>query len=268
MNFDFIKPESIDNLLFNNYYTNALKFILNKELYISFHNKFYIDDSEDDKEDDDDKDDDDDEELAQRLEEDDNLRDDGIFNTKNKRILIINNGSFNPFTEFRNIINEYNLNITLQNEHLLFGDKIKNNIKGELNEENVTILTINPFLIDFLNNKYDIIIIHHASIYDNKLTILLNHLNNFMKEDSKIYFFYTICNQSDNKVNRKNIIRQGLKKITNLPIGKTKNIIELNEELNLISEYFIKKESGIFMKKKYLFYGEYSLYYFILDKNN
>ncbi len=260
MNFDFVKPDTIDNYLFDNYYNSVLKFVFNKELYISFQTKFFINNS--------DSDFDFDNYNNNTTTNTDNQND--YFKLKNKKILIINNGGFNPFNEFRSIINEYNINMTLQNEHPLFEEKLKNDIKGENDENNIKIITFNPFLFDNNNKEkdYDIIIINHTSIFENKLMVLLNNLHEYLKEDGKIYFFHTICNQSNNKLMMKNLIRDGLKKITNLPIGRTKNIIEIYEELKLINSSFIKKESDVFMKKKYLFYGEYSLHYFILQKIN
>ncbi len=187
---------------------------------------------------------------------------------KNKKILILNNGSFNPFINFRNIIKKYNTYITLHNEQNIYENKLINDIKNEENENNIKIITMNPFIINTdENNKFDFIIIHHSSIYENNLIDLLKNFYNLLNKNGKIYFYHSVCNQHENKKNRKNFIRTNLiKKITKLPIGKLKNLVEINEELLKIENLYKKINSSLFLKKNFILFGENNIFLFILQK--
>lgn len=187
---------------------------------------------------------------------------------ENRHILIINNGSFNPLIYHRNIIKKYNLQITLHNENNIYESSLKNDILNEENESNIKILSLNPFLIHEISNNilYDYIIIHHSSIYDTKLIILLKKIYHILKKDGKIYLYHSISNQNENKINKKNFIRTQIKKITKLPIGKIKNLVDINSDILNLNDYYIKIDSSLINKSKYLFFGENNLYLFILQK--
>ncbi len=187
---------------------------------------------------------------------------------KNKNILILNNCTFNPFHVFQNVIKKYNLKITLHMEDIEFKNKLLNDIKNEENEKNINIICENPFMLDNIlpHNHYDYIMIHHSSIYDNNLMNLLKKIYVLLKNEGLIYLYHGICNQQENNVKKKNFIRKQIKKITKLPIGNLKNLIEFNEELLTIKNYYIKINSSLIIKKKYIIFGEYNLYQFILKK--
>ena len=112
------------------------------------------------------------------------------------------------------------------------------------------------------------IIIHHTSIYNFQLIDLLRILHEYLNENGRIMFFYSLCNGSQSKQSRKNFIRNQIREWTQLPIGNMVNSIDILDSLQCISHLYERIEMDLFQRKIYPIFGEHNIHYIILQKKD
>lgn len=180
---------------------------------------------------------------------------------------ILHSGTFHPLTSsFQHYVKKFNLHFLLIQEKSDYFESIHKEIEGEECESHIQTLLYNPFFLSEKCVEYDYFIIHHTSIYDKNLIELLKELYKCLRDGGKIYFFYSVCNQPENKVWKKNFFREQVQYFTQIPVGKVKNIFDILDELNQISHLYKKIICKPFQKKTYPFFGDHIIQIFSLQK--
>ncbi len=185
---------------------------------------------------------------------------------KKIQIGILHSGPFQPLLSFQHHVKKCNLHLLLIQEKEDHFPSILQEIEGEECESHIQMICHNPFFLSEKCQNYDFFMIHHASIYHKNLIELCKELYKCLKDGGKIYIFHSVCNQSENKVWKKNFFREQIQYFTKIPIGKVKNVFDILDEFNQINHLYKKILCKPFQKKTYPLFGDHIIQLFILQK--
>jgi hypothetical protein len=196
--------------------------------------------------------------IIDNLKENNNL----LLSVKNELLLSEN-------IEF--IIKKKNIKITILNDNSN-NKEFKNNIikNNDLfnNENSINILN-NKDEINLLKNNniiFDIIILFHIDSIDSLQNTLML-LDFFINNNTKLYLYASLSNESLRKIKYKNFIRNSISKYTKNSMG---HVIEYKSLLNFIYEYnkYNINSLKIYKNNNYILYGNNIVYEIILVKNS
>jgi hypothetical protein len=198
--------------------------------------------------------------IIDNLKENNNL----LLSVKNELLLSEN-------IEF--IIKKKNIKITILNDNSN-NKEFKNNIikNNELfnNENSINILNNKDEINLFKNNNnniiFNIIILFHIDSIDSLQNTLML-LDFFINNNTKLYLYASLSNESLKKIKYKNFIRNSISKYTKNSMG---NVIEYKSLLNFIYEYnkYNINSLKIYKNNNYILYGNNIVYEIILVKNS
>ncbi len=188
----------------------------------------------------------------------------------NNLLLIVKNELlFSEDTEF--IIKKKNIKITIINDNIQNKEFKNNMIKNNSllkNEKSINILnSIDE--IHFLKNNSNNIIFNNIIFFHLDSIInfqdILNSLDFFINNTSKLYCYTSLSNESLRKIKYKNFIRNSISKYTKNKMG---NVIEYKSLLNFIYEYnkYNIDSLKIYKNNNYILYGDNIVYEIILVK--
>ncbi len=181
----------------------------------------------------------------------------------NSNIILILHNYFNPLDSFSHLIKKHNINIyiIILNEHI--HDKLHEAIKEEEMETKIHLTSLSNFTEN--TNKIDINYIIMFHLYSlNYLNDLLSKFYYIINNNTLIYIYCSLSNESENKINFKNRIRDNIKKYINGNIG---TLLSLQKTMITIQDlkYNINKLT-VNKINNYIIYGDNIQYEIIVSK--
>ncbi len=182
-------------------------------------------------------------------------------------LLILLSGTFQPLQiQWIHLIKKINLHIHLFTDQTHIPN-LQNEIFGDELEDHIHFYHGNPYIIEtFQSILFDYILILHASHFDFKFVDLLREYHSLLQDSGKIYFFYSVENGSDSKLQRKNFFRQKIREWTHLPIGNIKHTVDILDMIQILSHLYEKTDVRLFNSTYYPLFGRHQIFSYILQK--
>ena len=172
----------------------------------------------------------------------------------NNNILLYIDNYFNPLDNFNHIIKKKHIHLycIVSNQNIY--NKLSENIKDEENEDNIHIYNN----INEMNNVKLNYIISFNILSITHLKIFLESLINIIDNNTMIFIYCNISNETEDIIKYKNIIRTKIQKFIKNNIGY---LLSLSETISIIEDlkYNINKIL-IYKKNHYIIYGDNMIY--------
>ena len=181
---------------------------------------------------------------------------------ENNTILIIIENFFNIIDIMSFIIKKYNLMIYIVIEDNEIFKKIKDNIKGEECEKNISVFLQLKDISNIIFNKIFIFHVYSILFFNN----IISSLYNFSNKYTKLYIYCSLSNEKESKISFKNFIRES---ITNNIGYKMGYVIYFPTFINNLdkNKKFSIDSIKIYKKNNYLIYGNNIVYQIIMRLN-